>query len=173
MTITDRIAFHTNTPDLSPVVNRAIASGAKSLLLLCYTGDGVNIIRAVRTAKAPLLILGSGAWNPTIIKMGQPGEGVLALSDWNEDLPKPGVAPFLAGFQKAYGQYPGIAAAWGWSDMYFVKAALEKAGSAGPTKAARHRGRAEDAGRPRPRHRTLRHVRVRHRTGSRSTKCSA
>ncbi len=130
--ITARIAFHTNTPDLSPVVNRAIASGAKSLLLLCYTGDGVNIIRAVRTVKAPLLILGSGAWNATIMKMGPPAEGVLALSDWNDDLPKAGVKPFREAFQHAYGQYPGIAAAWGWSDMYFVKAALEKAGSLDP-----------------------------------------
>jgi branched-chain amino acid transport system substrate-binding protein len=130
--ITARIAFHTNTPDLLPVVNRAIASGAKALLLLCYTGDGVNIIRAVRTAKAPILILGSGAWNATIMKMGEPAEGVLALSDWNDDLPKPGVAPFRDAFQKAYGQYPGIAAAWGWTDMYFIKAALEKAKSLDP-----------------------------------------
>ncbi len=130
--ITARISFHTNTPDLSPVVNRAIASGAKALLLLCYTGDGLNIIRAVRTAKAPLLILGSGAWNATIMKMGDPAEGVLALSDWNDDLAKPGVTPFRDAFVKAYGQYPGIAAAWGWSDMYFVKAALEKAKSLDP-----------------------------------------
>jgi branched-chain amino acid transport system substrate-binding protein len=130
--ITARIAFHTNTPDLSPVVNRAVASGAKALLLLCYTGDGVNIIRAVRTAKAPVLILGSGAWNATIMKMGQPAEGVLALSDWNDDLPKSGVRPFRDAFQKEYGVYPGIAAAWGWSDMYFVKAALEKAKSLDP-----------------------------------------
>ncbi len=130
--ITARISFHTNTPDLSPVVNRAIASGAKALLLLCYTGDGVNIIRAVRTAKAPLLILGSGAWNATTMKMGDPAEGVLALSDWNDDLPKPGVMPFRDAFEKAYGQYPGTAAAWGWSDMYFVKAVLEKAKSTDP-----------------------------------------
>ena len=130
--ITARIAFHTNTPDLSPVVNRAVASGAKALLLLCYTGDGVNIIRAVRTARAPVLILGSGAWNATIMKMGRPAEGVLALSDWNEDVAKPGVAPFRDAFQKAYGTYPGSAAAWGWSDMYFVKAALEQARSLDP-----------------------------------------
>ena len=130
--ITERIAFHTNTPDLSPMVNRAIASGAKALLLLCYTGDGVNIIRAVRTAKAPVLILGSGSWSATIMKMGPPAEGVLALTDWNDDLPKPGVKPFLAAYQKDYGVYPGSAAAWGWSDMYYVKAALEQAKSLDP-----------------------------------------
>jgi branched-chain amino acid transport system substrate-binding protein len=119
VTITDKIAFHTNTADLSPVVNRAVASGAKALLLLCYTGDGINIIRAVRTAKAPVLILGSGAWNLTVLKMGQPGEGLVALSDWNEDIPKPAVAKFVADYKAAYGAAPGIVAAWGWSDMYY------------------------------------------------------
>ncbi len=130
--LTDRIAFHTNTADLSPVVNRAVASGAKALLLMCYTGDGVNIIRAVRTAKAPVLILGSGAWNATIAKMGPPAEGMVALSDWNDDVPKPGVTPFRDAYKAAYGAYPGTAAAWGWSDMYFVKAALEDAKSLDP-----------------------------------------
>ena len=130
--LTDRIAFHTNTADLSPVVNRAVASGAKALLLLCYTGDGVNIIRAVRTARAPVLILGSGAWNATIAKMGQPAEGMVALSDWNDDIKKPGVTPFRTAYKAAYGNDPGSAAAWGWSDMYFVKAALEQAKSLDP-----------------------------------------
>ncbi len=130
--LTDRIAFHTNTADLSPVVNRAIASGAKTLLLLCYTGDAVNIIRSVRTAKAPLLILGSGAWNLTMLKMGQPAEGMVALSDWNEDIPKPGAAKFVAAYKAAYGASPGIVAAWGWSDMYYVKATLEAAKSLDP-----------------------------------------
>jgi branched-chain amino acid transport system substrate-binding protein len=132
ITLTDRIAFHTNTADLSPVVNRAVASGAKALLLLCYTGDGVNIIRAVRTAKAKLLILGSGAWNATLVKMGEPAEGVLALSDWNEDVAKPGVSKFRDAYKAAYGAYPGIAAAWGWSDMYYIKAVLESAKSLDP-----------------------------------------
>jgi len=132
ITLTDRIAFHTNTADLSPVVNRAVASGAKALLLMCYTGDGVNIIRAVRTAKAKLLILGSGAWNATIVKMGEPAEGVLALSDWNEDVAKPGVSKFREAYKAAYGAYPGIAAAWGWSDMYYIKAVLETAKSLDP-----------------------------------------
>lgn len=134
ITLTARIAFHTNTADLSPVVNRAVASGAKALLLLCYTGDGVNIIRAVRTAKAKVLILGSGAWNATLVKMGEPAEGVLALSDWNEDVAKPGVAKFREAYKAAYGAYPGIAGAWGWSDMYYVKAVLEAAHSLDPQK---------------------------------------
>jgi branched-chain amino acid transport system substrate-binding protein len=134
ITLTDRIAFHTNTADLSPVVNRAIASGAKALLLLCYTGDGVNIVRAVRTAKAKMLILGSGAWNATMLKMGEPAEGVLALSDWNEDVAKPSVAKFRDAYKTAYGAYPGIAGAWGWSDMYYIKAVLETAKSLDPQK---------------------------------------
>ena len=79
------------------MVNRAVASGAKALLLLCYTGDGVNIIRAVRTAKAPVLILGSGSWNATTAKMGEPAEGLVALSDWNGDIPKPAVRPVPRG----------------------------------------------------------------------------
>jgi branched-chain amino acid transport system substrate-binding protein len=130
--ITDRIAFHTNTADLSPVVNRAVASGAKALLLMVYTGDGVNIVRAVRTAKAPVLILGSGAWDATMVKMGPPAEGMVALSDWNEDIAKPAVASYREAYKKAYGDYPGSAAAWGWSDMYFLKAALEDAKSLDP-----------------------------------------
>jgi branched-chain amino acid transport system substrate-binding protein len=134
ITLTDRIAFHTNTADLSPVVNRAVASGAKALLLMCYTGDGVNIIRAVRTAKAKVLVLGSGAWNATIVKMGDPAEGVLALSDWNEDVAKPQVNKFREAYKDAYGAYPGIAATWGWSDMYYIDAVLEDAKSLDPQK---------------------------------------
>ncbi|WP_158746377.1 ABC transporter substrate-binding protein [Acidisphaera sp. L21] len=132
VTITDRIAFHTNTADLSPVVNRAVASGAKALLLMVYTGDGVNIVRAVRTAKAPVLILGSGAWDSTMVKMGPPADGMVALSDWNEDVAKPAVAGYREAYKKAYGDYPGPSAAWGWSDMYFLKAALEEAKSLDP-----------------------------------------
>jgi branched-chain amino acid transport system substrate-binding protein len=130
--LTDRIPFHTNTPDLSPVVSRAVASGAKALLLLTYTGDAVNIIRAVRTLKAPVLILGSGAWNATMVKLGAPAEGMVALADWNDDLPKPEVVKFREAYKQAFGFYPGTAGAWGWSDMYFLKDALEKAGSTDP-----------------------------------------
>ena len=113
VTITDRIAFHTNTADLSPVVNRAVASGAKALLLLCYTGDGVNIVRAVRTVKAQVMIIGSGAWYQTLLKLGPPAEGMVASADWNDDIPKPGVAKFVAAYTAAYGVGPGICAAWG------------------------------------------------------------
>ena len=132
VTLTDRIAFHTNTADLSPVVSRAVASGAKALLLLTYTGDAVNIIRAVRTLKAPVLILGSGAWNATMVKLGEPANGMVALADWNDDLPKPDVVEFREAYKTAFGFYPGTAGAWGWSDMYFLKAALEKAASTDP-----------------------------------------
>jgi branched-chain amino acid transport system substrate-binding protein len=132
ITLTARIAFHTNTPDLSPVVSRAVASGAKSLLLLMYTGDAVNIVRSVRTLKAKVLILGSGAWNPTMVKMGDPAEGLVALSDWNEDLPKPGVKKFLDAYKAAYGIIPGSAASWGYSDAYYLKEVLETAKSTDP-----------------------------------------
>jgi branched-chain amino acid transport system substrate-binding protein len=134
ITLTARISFHTNTADLSPIVNRAVASGAKALLLLVYTGDAVNIIRSVRIAKAPVLILGSGAWDATMVKMGKPAEGLIALSDWNDDIKKPGVGKFKDAYIAAYGEEPGSAAAWGWSDMYFLKATLEAAKSLDPTK---------------------------------------
>ncbi len=132
MTLTARISFHTNTADLSPVVNRAVASGAKALLLLIYTGDAVNIIRSVRIAKAHVLILGSGAWDATMVKMGQAAEGMVALSDWNDDIRKPGVIAFKNAYIAAYGDEPGSAAAWGWSDMYYLKAVLESAKSLDP-----------------------------------------
>ena len=46
--------------------------------------------------------------------------------------PNPPCVPFREAYKAAYGGYPGSAAAWGWSDVYFVKAALDQAKSLDP-----------------------------------------
>jgi len=132
ITLTDHIAFHTNTPDLSPFVSRAVASGAKSILIFAYTGDAVNLVRAVRLLKAPLLVLASGATNVTMVKLGQIADGVVAVGDWNDDLPKPDVAPFVQAYKAKYASEPSMVAAWGYSDGFYVKEVLSNTGSTDP-----------------------------------------
>jgi hypothetical protein len=76
-------------------VNRAAPSGAKTLLFY-HAGDGINIICAVRTAKAPVSILGSGAWYLAVLKMRQPARAWLNQQTGTGTSPKPALAEFVA-----------------------------------------------------------------------------
>ena len=117
VTITDKIAFHTNTADLSPIVNRAVASGAKALLLLCYSDDGINIIRAVRTAKAPVLSWAPAPGTSPCSRWVSRARAWLRCRSGTRTSRSP-LWPSRRRLQGRLRRRPGIVAAWRWSDMY-------------------------------------------------------
>ena len=91
-------------------MNWAAPSGAKTLLLY-HAGDGINIICAVRTAKAPLPILGSGAWDLAVLKMvSRRGFGCVSRLERGHPEARPGGV--CRDYTSAYGAAPGIVAAW-------------------------------------------------------------
>ncbi|MCO5091219.1 ABC transporter substrate-binding protein [Bosea sp. (in: a-proteobacteria)] len=134
--LTSEISFRTGTPDLSPLVNRAVGSATDAILAINFLGDTINIVRGVKTLKSPALVVGYGpnVIDPEMQKLGATAEGVLAISDWNDDVAKPGIKAFRDAYRAAHGTDAGPAAAAGWSDTYFLKEALEKAGTLDPTK---------------------------------------
>jgi branched-chain amino acid transport system substrate-binding protein len=132
-------SYPRDVTDVSDLILKVKASGAKMLFPIGYLNDQMLIIRTIHELKVPVLVFGGGGG--FLLKefgksLGAAVENVLSPSLWQYDMNIPGVPEFSKKFKERYPEegWPEENTGTFYAAFYTIYEAIERAGSADPEK---------------------------------------
>lgn len=116
--------------DFSSAVLRAKQSNAEALFAYCNEEESARLLRELRKQGWSKPIIGETViGNQKVIELaGDSANGAISHVGLTADAPLPAIRAFRARYEKAYKIVPDHSAMKGYSGVYIMKAAIEKAG---------------------------------------------
>lgn len=128
-------SFRTGSADLSTQAAKLKASGADLVLIVCYVDDETVLLRAMAAQEYHPYVLGFGGHvHPTLLQLGSLVENTFGVVEWMQDVKKPAAEAFVKAYQAEYGDIPLSHSAQAFASTWAAALAIEKAGSADPSK---------------------------------------
>ena len=125
--------------DFRDLLRRIEASGAEAIFSMCAYPDCVAQVRQLRELNINVKMFSGtvGVSSPKFIKeLGDLAEYVMGRASWlpSSALGHPGIAEFVAKYEKRFGEEPNYHSANGYTKMQITEAAVKRAGSFDPEK---------------------------------------
>ncbi len=127
--------------DASPLVTKIKASGAQALFPVAYTTDAKLIINTMKSMSVNPVIIGGGAgflWPAFAKEMGDAVNGFVSVASWNWDsksiTANKDLVAVTERYEKKFGTFMTEHAGPTYVAVRLIAEAIEKAGSADPTK---------------------------------------
>lgn len=136
-----QISYASGMTDPTPMISSALQSRPDVILTSSGTDDLILLTRALRGVGLKVPIVGGGgaiATDSTGRSLGPAANGLIGVTDWNGDLPIPGVAEIVDGYHTMFPKNPFPPASeqlgTGYVAGMIIRQALEKTGSSDPQK---------------------------------------
>lgn len=130
-------SFMPGSVDFKPILSKVKEANPDIIIPVAYLTDAVLLVRQAKELSIqPKMIIGAGAGFVLPEFVAQAGDAhkfVASASIWQPDMKYPGVQDFVKKWTEKYGSAPTYHAASGYSAVYVVKDALERAKSFAPT----------------------------------------
>jgi len=123
-------AYSSKDADFSPQLTKIKGLNPDAIAIIGYAEDGAAIATQARNLGIKARFIGNAGFSsPQVIKLaGKAAEGSISGTVWSVDDPDPANVAFVKVFQAKFNRAPGPFAAQAYNTVYFVAAALKKAG---------------------------------------------
>jgi branched-chain amino acid transport system substrate-binding protein len=126
--------FDSSMTDFKPVINKVrLQDKSEAILMICYTDDYMNIIRAAKVIKPPTVKMMLGAWSLATVKNREkfpelmPNVLGTAMMSWPGKFTSPEAKVFAAAFEKLHGEKPDYQGQFGYVQSLIVFEAILRA----------------------------------------------